>query len=134
MKAWIAIFSLSLNPFSVFAVEPSGLKNEIKQNWSYTELLTLKDGNSSVSKKSFIRYLNIGRLEIPIAQTHYVLIKNPKEKTNLSELSKIIASSFNTLKIKASTNEKSASIEGDWDKVNRHVKIQLILKEKKIMS
>lgn len=130
MKAWLISSSLLLQSFGTFASESPAIIDTIKTNWSYSELATFKNGESTVNKKTFIRYINIGLMEIPIAQTQYVYLKNPQEKTDLKIISKKIAKSFGTSKITSYSNENSALIEGDWDKINRHVKIQFQLKGK----
>lgn len=128
MKTWTIITSLALQPITSFAQQVPQPIVEIKKNWSYTPLETISDGKSTVYKKSFSRYINIGLLEIPIAQTQFVYLKNPKEKTNLKELAYKISKSFGTSSINTRSDHSNAFIEGDWDKINRHIKIQITKK------
>lgn len=131
MKIYLLIGSLVLNANQLYANPLLEPKTEFNALWSYNKLTKHQDGSSVAHTKSFIRYLYIGRIQVPVAQTHFTYLINPKEVTDLNQLAKTITKSFGTKKIKSQLSNKHLTIEGDWDKINRHVKLEFFEKSSK---
>ena len=131
MKIYLLIGALVLNANQIYANPLLEPKSEFNALWSYTKLAKFQDGQSLAHTKSFIRYMYIANVQVPVAQTHFTYLINPKEATDLNVLAKKITKSFGTTKIKSQIVNKRLTIEGDWDKINRHVKMDFFEKSPK---
>lgn len=125
MKVILIIFSLILN-FNITWAQEFNFKNTVDQNWSYTPIMTRTDKNSVVKIKMFKRYLWINQTPVQVAETNFTYLKNSQEKIDLKSLSNQIVASFPEKTLTAHSTRNGIEIEGNWKKINRHIKMDLI--------
>ncbi len=124
MKIFILCFSLVLNLNSpVFATATE--QTVFDSKWNYSPLITRTDADSSVKMKLFKRVFWINNNEVPIAETSFTYLKNPKEKTNLDELAKKIQKAFGIESFVITGEDNQLKIEGFYKKINRFIRIDL---------
>lgn len=131
MKSLFFCLALILNlTFPAFAIETS--KEVFNSKWNYTPLLSQTENDSTLHMKLFKRVFWINKIEVPIAETTFTFLKNPKEKTLLLDLGKKIQKSFGTVGFIVSGDENNALVEGHYKKINRFIKIHLKLKDNNV--
>ena len=113
---------------TAWAVDLSRL-NDFNQNWSYSPTHTRTDKNSVIKIKMFKRYLWINQHPIQISEANFTFLKNPQEKIDLKNLSEKIIKSFPHKILNAHQISNGIEISGNWKKMNRFIKIDLIKKE-----
>ncbi|NOT78323.1 MAG: hypothetical protein HOP07_04900 [Bacteriovoracaceae bacterium] len=131
MKSMFFCLVLILNlTFPAFAIETS--QDVFNSKWNYTPLLSQTENESTLQMKLFKRVFWINKTEIPIAETTFTFLKNPKEKTMLLDLGKNIQKSFGTVGFIVSGDESNVLVEGHYKKINRFIKIHLKLKDNNV--
>lgn len=107
-------------------------QQEFASSWNYTPLVKRTAGTSELQMKLFKKTMWFGKTEVPVVETTFTFLKNPQEKTNLSQLALTIQKTFGkTIQLK--TNGHSYKLEGPFKKLNRQVKIDLKEEENRVL-
>lgn len=107
-------------------------QQEFRSSWNYTPLVKRASGTSELQMKLFKKTMWFGKTEVPLVETTFTFLKNPQDKTNLSQLANTIQRTFGkTIQLKGHGN--SYKLEGPFKKLNRQVKIDLKEEDNKVL-
>ncbi len=144
MKATLIILALVINSSLpvVMAAETSKIKLSSSQEafnskWNFSPLLIKKEEDTTVHTKIFKRLIWIGKTPVPVVDTNFVYLENPKKnsdpkKNELNYIAQSIKKSFGS-EMKVSGNAAEMNVEGKFEKINRYIKVSLQKKNNHII-
>lgn len=125
---FLFIFNSIMPSFAVIVDQ-----NEFNETWNYSPLLKRVDNNSELQMKLFKKTMWINQTEVPVIETTFTYLKNPKEPTNLKQLALTIQKTFDKKNFKITNQGNQYKVSGPFKKLNRFVQIDLKSHDNKVL-